>query len=70
MAVIASSVVPTEYDYWVEGLTHVLMDDRSRAFRGLTRKRALSRAEAAQDPTDPIHLPPYPSPLEVGPWPR
>lgn len=64
---IHSRVVPTEYD--VEsgrGLRcHVLIDDRGRRFSGLTLAGALRRAERAQDPRDPIHHPPFPSPSEV-----
>lgn len=48
-------------------LTHrvVLTDDRGRRFSGRTLAKALVRADRAQDPTDPIHHPPYPSPEEA-----
>ena len=60
---VTSSRVPTEYD--VESLSFGrvrLTDDRHRRFVGLGLKRALARAEAAQDPNDPIHHDPYPAP--------
>lgn len=66
-SVIASQVVPTEYD--VERTPvfkpHVLIDDRGRRFAGHSLQAAFRRAEAHQDPADPIHHPPYPSPEEV-----
>lgn len=43
----------------------VLIYDRGRRFSGLTLKSALRRAEKAQDPADPIHHPPFPSPKDM-----
>lgn len=64
-----SEVVPTEYDVERTRLgLHVLIDDRGRRFTGLTLKHAFHRAERAQDPSDPIHRPPFPNPKEA-PWP-
>lgn len=64
---IRSRIVPTEYDIESgRGLRrHVLIDDRGRRFGGLTLAGARRRAERAQDPRDPIHHPPFPSPAEV-----
>lgn len=61
-----SEVVPTEYD--VEQTKRgrvVLVDDRGRRFVALTLRGAFHKAERAQNPHDPIHHPPYPSPREV-----
>lgn len=66
-SIVCSEIVPTEYDVEhtpVLGL-FVLVDDRGRRFPGLTLRGAFRRAEQAQDPADPIHHPPYPSPKEV-----
>ena len=62
MAIIQSKIVPTEYDVYHENGRYVLTDDRGRKFKGIILAWALRRAEAAQDPSDPIHHPPYPSP--------
>lgn len=65
--IVASQVVPTEYD--VERMPvigrFVLTDDRGRKFSGFSLSSAFRRAEKAQDPRDPIHHPPYPSPKDV-----
>lgn len=61
-----SEVVPTEYD--VEQTKRgrvVLVDDRRRRFVALTLRAAFRKAERAQNPHDPIHHPPFPSPEEV-----
>jgi hypothetical protein len=63
----SSNVVPTEYDVSTEPRrlgrsVVVLIDDRSRRFTGRTLDAAFRRAEQAQDPSDPIHHPPYPAP--------
>lgn len=67
--IVRSKRVETEYDVFPTrrlGLTSItLSDDRGRRFQGLTLNRAFQRAERAQDPTDPIHHPPFPSPAEV-----
>ncbi len=67
--VIGSRRVPTEYDIETisrAGITIVtLIDDRWRRFSGLTLRSAYRRAEAGQDPRDPIHHRPYPDPREV-----
>ncbi|WP_311879121.1 hypothetical protein [Microbacterium forte] len=67
--VISSKCVPTEYDIETisrAGITIItLIDDRWRRFSGLSLRSALRRAEAAQDPRDPIHHRPYPDPREV-----
>lgn len=72
-ATIFSHVVPTEYDVEIHsigiGKRVVLIDDRGRKFFGISIKHAFRRAEAAQDPTDPIHHPPYPDPAKT-PLPR
>lgn len=69
MATIHSELVPTEYDVLTRsrlGLTHyTLIDDRGRRFTGMSLRAAFNRAELAQDPTDPIHHPPYPPSREV-----
>lgn len=65
--IIASQRVPTEYDVSRTprlGL-YVLNDDRGRRFSGFSLHAAFRRAESAQNPADPIHHPPYPSPQEV-----
>lgn len=71
--VIGSKRVPTEYDIETisrAGITIItLIDDRWRRFSGLSLRSALRRAEAAQDPRDPIHHRPYPDPREVS-WPQ
>lgn len=67
---VQSRVVPTEYDVETDAQGRVvLVDDRSRRFTGSTVAAALARAERSQDPADPIHHPPYPSPAVV-PAPR
>lgn len=68
MGIINSEVVPTEYDIVQTDrpLRRVeLVDDRGRCFHGLTLKQAFRRAERAQDPSDPIHHPPYPAPNDT-----
>lgn len=66
-SIITSKVVPTEYDMECTPVfkLHVLIDDRGRRFAGHSLQAAFRRAEKAQDPADPIHHPPYPSPREV-----
>lgn len=67
VSILSSNIVPTEYDVEYTGRFHrpVLIDDRNRRFSGLTLTRAFHKAEAIQDPTDPIHHPPYPRASDV-----
>lgn len=67
---LRSKVVPTEYDVEVRDGQVVINDDRGRNFTAHSFDEAFERAEAAQDPADPIHHHPFPSPTEVGPWPK
>lgn len=68
-----SKRVPTEYDVESEKVLGIsiftLVDDRSRRFSGFSVNGALTRAERAQDPQDPIHSAPFPSPRAT-PWPH
>lgn len=63
--ILTSHRVPTEYDVTKAHGLWVLQDDRGRTFHGLTKTAAYRKAERAQDPSDPIHHPPYPSPGDV-----
>lgn len=61
--IITSKIVPTVYDLvYTESGEVILTDDRGRQFHGPYLGAAIKLAEAAQDPHDPIHHPPYPSP--------
>lgn len=66
---IFSERVDTEYDISTTSLLGLalvtLSDDRGREFQGVTLNQAFRRAERSQDPTDPIHHPPFPNPMEV-----
>lgn len=61
-SIVASAVVPTEYDVTDNGRTVTLSDDRLRSFTARTLNSALRKAERAQDPADPIHHEPFPDP--------
>lgn len=56
---VRSAVVPTEYDVEVNGRRVLVSDDHGRKFTARSLKRALRKAERAQDPSDPIHYPPF-----------
>lgn len=65
-SIVHSERVPTEYDVVAAPLGRIgLSDDRGRVFTGWTLRSAFRRAERAQNPLDPIHHPPFPSPSEV-----
>jgi hypothetical protein len=59
--IIASRVVPTEYDVERDNLgRHILIDDRARRFVGWSLPAAYRKAESQQNPSDPMHHEPYP----------
>lgn len=62
---VRSHVVPTEYDVEQRDGQVVLSDDRGRKFNAYTFDKAFAEAEAHQDPADPIHHEPFPSPADA-----